>query len=147
MRVSQINHKEIAECAKLHQECFENSWSVTDFQSLLKNNNITFLGIFDINMLVGVIAFISIIEEAEIYTLFVKKDYQQRGIASQLLMALETALDNKVSRIVLEVAENNISARKLYEKNGFYEYQRRPYYYKTEYGRVDAILMRKTILL
>ena len=39
------------------------------------------------------------------------------------------AKENKKSEIILEVNENNISAIKLYEKNGFKKYGLRTRYY------------------
>ena len=56
-----------------------------------------------------------------------------------------TARIHHVSRIFLEVAENNIPARRLYEKAGFSEIGRRKNYYKTKSGFCDAICMAKTV--
>ena len=50
--------------------------------------------------------------------------------------------DTKAEKIMLEVRESNISAIKLYEKNGFIEINRRKKYY----GNEDAIIMERNLI-
>lgn len=75
----------------------------------------------------------------EIMNIVCRKNYRRKGIASVLLEKL--ILNSKefnVSKIGLEVSEENIPAIKLYEKIGFKEVGRRKKYYN---GIFDAILM------
>jgi ribosomal-protein-alanine N-acetyltransferase len=60
----------------------------------------------------------------------VAREFLRQGIADQLLQALlDQAQTLAASRILLEVRESNMPARRLYEKHGFREVGRRRRYY------------------
>jgi ribosomal-protein-alanine N-acetyltransferase len=76
--------------------------------------------------------------EAELLTIAVEPDRQGKGIGRTLLGEfLDRTKAAGADSIFLEVAENNLKARALYERLGFAETGRRRGYY----GGVDAILM------
>ncbi|MGI9405571.1 MAG: GNAT family N-acetyltransferase [Hyphomicrobiaceae bacterium] len=83
-------------------------------------------------------------DDIEIIMLAIRPDIRRHGIATRLLEALtKTAEHHPSGRIVLEVAEDNAPARRLYAVNGYREIARRPGYYRT--GRsgdaCDALLL------
>lgn len=64
-----------------------------------------------------------------------------RGLARAVLQALtELAIERGAVRMLLEVAEDNISARALYGAVGFTQIHRRHRYYA---GRIDALVMER----
>ena len=68
--------------------------------------------------------------EGEIENIVVAREFLRQGIADQLLQALlDQAQTLAASRILLEVRESNMPARRLYEKHGFREVGRRRRYY------------------
>ena len=76
-----------------------------------------------------------IMDEAEVINIATDKDYRNKNIASELL---KYSLENiNAQKVFLEVASDNVGAKKLYEKCGFSQYAIRKKYY----GDTDAILM------
>ena len=75
--------------------------------------------------------------EGHILDLAVHPDFRRQKIGSDLLSrAIGMMKTENVSRIFLEVREDNLAARKLYEKFGFQFIQRRPNYYHEVAGLV-----------
>ena len=91
----------------------------------------------------SVIGFIQLEEHYEILDIIniaVDKDNHNKNIGTKLI---EFSTKNaKAEKIMLEVRESNISAIKLYEKNGFVEINRRKKYY----GNEDAIIMERNLI-
>lgn len=79
-------------------------------------------------------------DDAQIMTIGVAKEYQKRGIASNLLKTMiENAKSIGAKRMLLEVKVNNNPALKLYEKFGFTKMRLRKRYYMPE--GIDAYTM------
>ena len=123
--------------SNLHKKCFPNKpWSADDFRDLKKS------GCEIIMSENGFIVYRIVVDEAEIITIGVNPDKRRLGIASAMIGIIEkSAKYQRVKKIFLEVAANNIPAQKLYENNGFKTVGLRPKYY----DGVDAILMSKDI--
>ena len=90
-------------------------------------------------------------QEAEIITLAVHPEKRRKGLARCLIEELtKTVANNPKKRILLEVAESSLPARKLYESMGFQVFHRRtgyyPDYYKGRSGSADALLMEKRMI-
>lgn len=65
-----------------------------------------------------------------------------RGIGRALLAwCEEQAREGGADRMLLEVREDNTRARAFYERAGFGEIARRPGYYRTRRGAVDALIL------
>jgi ribosomal-protein-alanine N-acetyltransferase len=81
-------------------------------------------------------------DEAEIFTIGVAPAARRQGTARTLLETACIALKAlKVERLLLEVAVDNMPARRFYEGAGFETAGRRTGYYKRGAGRVDALVM------
>lgn len=78
----------------------------------------------------------------------VKESFWGLGIGKLLLgVILEEAAQAGFEQVELEVMEENKRAIRLYEKNGFFAYGRRPYGIKLRDGRyVDELLMQKNLV-
>lgn len=80
--------------------------------------------------------------EAEIYSIVVKEEYEGQGIGHRLLDELTASLKKSgVSKVFLEVEDGNERAYRLYLHFGFVEYRRRVGYYDGK----DAVCMEKEI--
>lgn len=58
-------------------------------------------------------------ENLHIHRFAIKEEYQSRGIGSKLINEMVKNLDKKIKYITLKVREDNIIAKKFYEKNKF----------------------------
>lgn len=84
-------------------------------------------------------------DQAEIMRIAVINPYRGAGFGGNILASmLKSARDAGAKTIMLEVASDNISAIRLYEKLGFYRDGRRKDYY--DKGR-DGILYRKDLFV
>lgn len=125
------------ELANLHQKCFPHKpWSANDFADL-KNSGCEVVASQN-----GFIVWRTTLDEAELITIGVAPDARRTGIAAAMMGIMEGELKKSgVKSIFLEVAENNIPARKLYEQNGYVQIGVRPKYY----DGIDAIMMKKDL--
>ena len=121
----------------LHRACFpDKPWSAQDFADLKKS------GCDIIASQNGFIVWRVVADEAEIITIGVRPEARKNGIATAMLTLVENDLKKRgVKKIFLEVAENNVPAKKLYEQNGFIQISIRPKYY----DGIDAIIMEKKL--
>ena len=78
-------------------------------------------------------------QEAEVLNLGVHPAWRRRGVGSALLEAVREAASGDV---FLEVAETNVEAIALYERNGWVRVALRRGYY--EKGRINAVVMKKS---
>lgn len=125
------------ELANLHKKCFPHKpWTADDFADLKKS------GCEIIASQNGFIVWRAVADEAELISIGVSPDARRTGIAAAMIGIMEGELKkNGIKSVFLEVAENNIPARKLYEQNGYVQIGIRPKYY----DGIDAIMMRKDI--
>lgn len=82
--------------------------------------------------------------EVELLLIAVSPDLRRKGVGARLLFrAQEDALARGASELFLEVREDNLPARQLYETARFVQVGRRPDYYSCKDGsRRAAITMR-----
>ena len=85
--------------------------------------------------------------EAEVLTLCVDPQARRRGVARALLVDLyAVARVARSSRIVLEVAADNETARALYAAEGFAAVGRRPFYYRrAAAAAADALILARPL--
>lgn len=85
--------------------------------------------------------------EAEVLTLCVDPAARRRGIARTLLADLYAAARvARASRVVLEVAADNETARALYAAEGFAAVGRRPFYYRRPAAAAaEALILARSL--
>ena len=130
-----VRVSDAAALAALHAQCFDRPWSSAAFENLLAGAAVAF-GTAD-----GFILLQAVPPEAEVLTLAVAPAARRHGLARRLLALAAAQL--KVERMFLEVAADNAAARALYAACGYAETGRRPAYYKSSGGAVDAVLMQR----
>ena len=91
----------------------------------------------------GYILAMMIDDEAEILSIGVTPDRQRQGVGKRLLQHFfEHGTSQNMTSVVLEVAEDNVPAVRLYRDFGFVEFGRRKGYYKQGNRKIDAIMMK-----
>lgn len=132
--------------AALHARCFSNPppWTAASFAAQLESQY-TFL-IADPTARAFVLGR-AVAGEAEILTLATAPEARRAGLARDLIAAFESeARARGASAAFLEVAEDNVGARALYEACGYEQQGRRPGYYVAESGeRVAAMILCKSV--
>ncbi len=87
-----------------------------------------------------------VLDEAELLTIAVAKHTRRQGLGRKCLTDFEAEAARLGARLAhLEVAATNEAALALYSKAGWQQTGMRRAYYKSPEGRIDAILMQKTL--
>lgn len=130
--------------AALHAAAFTRPrpWTETEFRDLLAGHGTFAAGHAEAFALVRVIA-----DEAELLTIATHPSRRRMGLARSLMRAWETeAAARGATRAHLEVAEDNLAARRLYERCGYAEAGRRKgYYHAPGAAPADALIMSKDL--
>jgi len=131
--------------AALHAPAFDHPWNAQDFIDLMETGAQAIMAIGADGPL-GFILVRAILDEAEILTLAVRPDARRVG-AGRLLVdtaAIQLALSGAAT-LWLEVAEDNVAGRALYQSAGFEETGRRKGYYRRPEGPVDALVLQRRL--
>lgn len=84
--------------------------------------------------------------ECSILNLCTHPAYQKRGLGQQMLLhLLNIGREQRADTAFLEVRKSNITALRLYQRVGFNEIGIRRDYYPHSKGRMDAIVLAKTL--
>ena len=133
--------------AELHKRCFDEAWSIFTVRQVLAMPGAFGLLAVEEEVavsggdLLGFALGRSAAGECELLSLAVTAGERGRGIGGALLAAaMDRARRDQVSRLFLEVAEDNAAARRLYRNFGFRPVGRRPRYYRRPQGVAAAAL-------
>lgn len=135
MKIEKFQQKFLDETKKLSDTLFDNGWTTGQFeQELSKSNSVAFV-LADKNSVVGFVFAVKIFDQLEILNLGIQKEFQGRGFAKLLLQnVLDFCEDNDISKVFLEVRQNNLPAVNLYKGFGFKTNRVRHKYYGNEDG-------------
>ena len=128
--------------AVLHKDCFEETWNEESICEILKMAGaIGFLIWAKNTRPQGFILLRVAADEAEIISIGIVPEARQKGLAGILLQeAIKRVLVSNATKMLFEVAENNVAARAFYEKFGFQVVGRRSGYYRQSSKKLDAII-------
>jgi ribosomal-protein-alanine N-acetyltransferase len=148
MNIIPLVLEDCKKAAHLHQNAFETGWEESSFQELLQTPLITGIKVEEEGKFLGYILWREIIDEAEILTFVVHPEHQQKGVGTYLLQNVCAWLKDKgISRIFLEVAEDNVKALAFYQKWEFTFLSKRPQYYSRKgKGYVAALNCSKELI-
>ncbi len=135
--------------AALHSEVFAEAWDEVAVARLIEAPGAIALMAVDADARspCGFLIAQTAAGEAEILSIGVKPGVQKRGIAGALVVSFLTAAGGVgTSKVFLEVAEDNLAARALYARHGFEAVGRRRGYYLRGATKIDALLLRATLL-
>lgn len=123
---------------------FDDFWNYDVLKQELECDNSYFvIAKNDNEEIIGFAGLKTIIDQADIMNIVVKKFFRGNGIGSKLLENLIFyAKDNNLKLVTLEVNEHNLSAIRLYDKFEFNHIGIRKNYYN---GESDAIIMSKQL--
>lgn len=137
-RIERLEKKYIEDVFLLEKTFFglENSSVI---ESSLSSETLDYYVLLEREKVVGFYECSVVLDEAELFDIAVKEEYQGKKLSNVLMNHLiENCRHRQVRTIFLEVNINNIKAINLYAKFGFKEYSRR----KNYYGDSDAVLMK-----
>ena len=134
------------EIASMHAGLFDDGWSAESVVRLLDHPGSTALVAVTgtPRQTAGFILGQIVVDEAEILSVGVAREWQRRGLGRLLVEALcRSAKRAEVKRLHLEVGADNAAARALYSRLGFQETGLRKGYYAKAGGRPaeDAVTM------
>lgn len=144
MTVEPMKAEHLPALAELERLCFSQPWSLEALREELTNPCARFFTAQINGRPVGYIGCHFAADEGDITNVAVHPDFRRRGIAGRLIDRLaETARDEGIARIHLEVRASNRAAASLYESRGFCAVGTRPRFYSrpTE----DAVLYTRRI--
>ncbi|MEP7210067.1 MAG: GNAT family N-acetyltransferase [Alphaproteobacteria bacterium] len=132
--------------ATIHATVAEPGWSASDFAAWLARPD-AFASLAEGES--GPVAFgLSLVagDDAEILMIATALRGQRQGAGRAILRALgEETAARGLSRLVLEVARNNLPALGLYRSEGFVEIGVRSGYYRQASGPVDALVLARPV--
>ncbi len=134
---------DIAPVVAIEVEVTAEPWSTKQFQQSLEQHQCWVIcgAEADNNQPIGYVVTATVVDQTEILNIAIDPQYQGHKLGSQLLCHTMGSLSDSIESVLLEVRVSNFSAIRLYFNYGFIEVGRRRDYYRTEYGREDAILM------
>ena len=143
LKISKMTLSDLNSIQNILYSDFNDFWTYSSFQQELECENSYFI-VGKINEeIVGFAGLKSIVDEANIMNIVVKKDFRHNNIGSMLLENLICYAKNQnLKTVTLEVNENNLSAIRMYDKFDFNHIGIRKKYYN---GESDAIIMSKTL--
>lgn len=143
-KISKMTIEDLKSIKNILASDFDNFWSFDVLEDELEcDNSYVIVAKSNDNTIVGFAGLKTILDEADIMNIVVKKDFRHNGIGSILLENLINYSKNtNMKTITLEVNENNLSAIRLYDKFSFDKLGIRKKYYN---GESDAIIMSKQL--
>ncbi|HEY0525646.1 MAG TPA: GNAT family N-acetyltransferase [Stellaceae bacterium] len=144
-RVAQVGVADLPVVAALHAACFpEDPWSPQAVADVLAMPGASgWLAYGADGMPAAFLLALSLVPEVEILSIGVAPVARRRGLARRLIeLLVELARQRGAREVLLEVAEDNAAARRLYAQAGFEPIGRRPNYYKRGDDAVAALSLR-----
>ena len=140
--IKKIKYKNAKSCYELDLISI-NHWNQNQWENELEKENVTAIGIYLNNSILGVCVFHKIYDEAEIRYLSVHPFYKRKGLGKKLINKIfeECKIEN-IKKIFLEVSLKNKEALSFYDHFGFETISLRKKYYK---DGSDALLKQKML--
>jgi ribosomal-protein-alanine N-acetyltransferase len=146
VRLRPLRWWDVADLMPLEEDLFpDQPWSAAGFWSELAGVPETrwYVVAEDADGLLGYAGLVATEHEADIQTVAVRRDRQGAGVGDRLVRALlDEAARRGVSRVLLEVRDDNEAAQRLYARHGFTSMGRRRGYYGPG---LDAVVMERRI--
>jgi len=133
--------------ARLHGASFHRGWGIAEFEQLLIDRNVVVHRLCQKRTVIGFAVSRRAADEAEILSIAIDARHRGCGLSRPFLLShLGHLAGHGVTRVFLEVEENNAPARRLYEHAGFAVVGRREGYYRAAQGQaLNALVMRRDL--
>lgn len=132
---------DIKKASEIEAQNFTHPWRYEDFLKQSEDKNSLFLVAKQRDSVIGYISVSTVLDEASINTIAVKKESRRQGAAERLINEAVKRLRESCAFLTLEVRKSNTAAVSLYEKLGFEVVGERPRFYRDP--DEDAILMTR----
>lgn len=137
--------KDIETISRLERENFQDAWSKKAIQETISNQHAFIVVAEQLSQIIGYCIIYHVLDEGEIARIAVDKTCRRQGVGKQMLDFVKTLSEqqqesSKIMRLLLDVRESNIAARKFYENYGFCEDGIRKNFYDSP--REHAVLMK-----
>ncbi len=143
MRFDRLEFKHLSQMAAIEREAFEMPWTESMFIPEVEDPSAYYVVGVRGEEVICYGGFHKVLDEAHITNIAVKSTERGKGIGKFLMSELiARAKMADITRMTLEVRDNNIPAIKLYENFGFKVEGVRKKYYDNKY---DALIMWLTI--
>tara|TARA_B100001287_G_C22342955_1_gene371589 strand:- start:134 stop:574 length:441 start_codon:yes stop_codon:yes gene_type:complete len=128
--IKQIYEKDIELCYELDSNTIS-LWSKNQWANEFKKEGVKVLGIFHLDLVIGICVFQVVLDEAQINYFAVNHEYRKRGFGSYLMNNLIWRCKKQnINKLLLEVSQKNIIAGKFYNNFNFSTVGIRRNYYK-----------------
>jgi ribosomal-protein-alanine N-acetyltransferase len=146
--LSQAGPRDARAMAALHGASFHRGWSDGEFERLLSDRNVVVHRATVGRNLAGFILSRIAGAEAEILSIAVASSRRSKGLAKRLLdLNLRRLAGLGTRAVFLEVGDDNVPARRLYQRAGFREVGRREGYYRDHTGKAStALVLRRDLV-
>lgn len=132
---------DIKKASEIEAQNFPHPWRYEDFLKQSEDKCSLFLVAKQRDSVIGYISVSTVLDEASINTIAVKKESRRQGAAERLINEAVKRLRESCAFLTLEVRKSNTAAVSLYEKLGFEVVGERPRFYRDP--DEDAILMTR----
>lgn len=140
IRIAPVAPTDLDRVWNIERSSFADPWSRNLLREELESPQGAAFGAWGRTELLGYILLRRVFDEWTIMNIAVSPSCRQKGVASTLLrFAVDRAHELRLSRLTLEVNENNDAAKSLYAAHGFQVVGYRPRYY--DKGRSGAVIM------
>ena len=130
--------------AELEQEIFTDAWTQTGIEETFVQSHSVIVVAEEDSKIQGYCILYVVLDEAEIARIGVTERVRHGGVGSLILQFGEKICKEKgVERLLLDVREGNLPARKFYEKHGFLVDGIRKNFYDNP--KEDGVLMSKNL--
>ena len=136
--------KDAKKLAQLHKSAFYRSWSENDFALMLSDatKNPCLIACNKRRKIIGFAILKTVANEAELLSIIIDKKWRKKSIGKALLSAIIDDLTmSAITKLFLEVAEDNISAINLYKSFAFDIIDKREAYYAKKGEKAAAALV------
>lgn len=140
LSLAPLTAKWIGEVAALQQQAMASVWSTSQWQQALGERYYSYIALID-DVVCAAVVFATVLDEAELETIFVHPDFRTQGAASALLHLAFKSLPKAINKVFLEVDTSNTVAITLYERFSFKAINVRKAYYTNTPGNGDALIM------
>ena len=139
-----VEESEIAQVAILEKKIFADAWSSESISETYRQHNAMIVVAEEDTNIMGYCIFYYVLDEGEIARIGVEHKSRGQGIGRGLLDYVCTfCAENQIERLLLDVRESNVNARRFYEQYGFtIDGTRKDFY---DAPKEHAVLMSMTI--
>ena len=140
--IKEINEKDVDLCYELDSSTLS-LWSKKQWANEFKKEGIAVFALSLANLVIGICVLQFVLDEAQINYFVVNQKFRKKGFGSQLMIYLiDRCKSLNINKLLLEVSQSNITAKKFYSRFDFSTVGIRRNYYK---DGSDALLKEKKL--